>query len=205
MIKMFRQASWPEPLVQEITKYGRRTFIIDSEFRDIANEVLKKLPKELIRIANEILYLSNYVEPGIIPLAQLIESAYLLLKSSEILDNYESKPSLCNDKVRLSGTGIAVVEAPRGILLHEYTVSNGIVRYSNIITPTTFFAADIEDSIKQYTLSKIGSIASLSDLESKISEIVRCYDPCISCSVHIIRIKPKLTVNELKNHKLFKS
>ncbi len=161
-------------------------FMVGALARLLVNEA--QIPKELIKIANEILHLSNYVEPGIIPLAQLIESAYLLLKSSEMLDDYENRPYVNNDRVRMSGIGIAIIEAPRGILLHEYVVSNGIIRYSNIITPTAFFAADIEDSIKYYTLSRLSSAIPLGDLESKISEIVRCYDPCISCSVHIVKL-----------------
>ncbi len=161
-------------------------FMVGALARILVNE--PKVPKELVEVINEVRHSSNYAEPCLIPLAQLIESAYLLLKSSEILDDYENKPLISDHRAKVGGAGVAIIEAPRGILLHEYVVSNGIVRRSNIITPTAFFAADIEDSIKHYTLNELSNSVTLSDLESKISEIVRCYDPCVSCSVHVVKL-----------------
>ncbi len=162
-------------------------FMVGALARLITNRSV--VPRELSSLLNQLLREAPEVEPGLIPLAQLIESAYLILKSLTLIDRYERKPSLSTAKLR-GGTATALVEAPRGILLHHYSVDpTGVVRNVNIITPTAFFAADLEDSLKHYTLNKLGMGIPLSDLRRRLEDIVRCYDPCISCSVHVIRIK----------------
>ncbi|MCK4352215.1 Ni/Fe hydrogenase subunit alpha [candidate division WOR-3 bacterium] len=83
------------------------------------------------------------------------------------------------------GIGVAVVEAPRGLLLHQYEIdSEGIVRKARVIAPTTFHQGSIERST--FEAAKIvlnGKKGKCSDEEKiKIEQAIRAYDPCMSCA-----------------------
>ena len=85
-----------------------------------------------------------------------------------------------------AGTGTGVTEAPRGILVHSYTYNeDGRVVAADVITPTAMNAASIERHF-QFAVDqhKGGTDPALT---KKLEMIVRAYDPCISCSVHLAR------------------
>jgi len=84
--------------------------------------------------------------------------------------------------------GVGAVEAPRGILYHDYTFDeNGCVLKANVITPTAQNAANME---KDYRVAAERMITEPDEEIVKALEIVaRAYDPCISCSVHLTRIR----------------
>jgi len=82
------------------------------------------------------------------------------------------------------GVGVAVVEAPRGTLLHSYkTDSKGIVKTARVIAPTTFHQGSIERSTfqaaKEVLNGKKGHVTD--DDKVKIEQVIRAYDPCMSC------------------------
>jgi len=85
------------------------------------------------------------------------------------------------------GRGINAVEAPRGLLYHDYTFDeDGCIAKANIITPTAQNAANIEKDIRVIAGNHVGDDAELlKDLEV----MIRAYDPCISCSVHLARLR----------------
>jgi len=85
-----------------------------------------------------------------------------------------------------AGTGTAVTEAPRGLLVHSYTYdAAGRVERADVITPTAMNAASIERHFRD----AVDRGAALDDgaLRQRLEMIARAYDPCISCSVHLIR------------------
>jgi len=90
------------------------------------------------------------------------------------------------------GVGVGLVEAPRGVLIHHYeTDDNGILIKANIITPTTQNAPAMERSVQTCVEEKIDQFTSPDRGEEAVKEVeklIRCYDPCISCSVHIAKI-----------------
>lgn len=85
-----------------------------------------------------------------------------------------------------AGTGFAATEAPRGLLFHSYTYDgDGRIVSADVITPTALNAACIE-----HHLTAAAAAAAPGDdqaLSRAMEMIVRAYDPCISCSVHLIR------------------
>jgi sulfhydrogenase subunit alpha len=86
------------------------------------------------------------------------------------------------------GRGVNAVEAPRGILYHDYSFdSDGRIIKANIITPTAQNAANIEKDIG--VIAKNMSKSDELDLKQALEVMVRAYDPCISCSVHVTYIE----------------
>jgi sulfhydrogenase subunit alpha len=87
-----------------------------------------------------------------------------------------------------AGTGTAVTEAPRGLLVHSYTYDqDGRVAAADVITPTAMNAASIERHFR-YAVEQSPD-KSDAVLTRRLEMIARAYDPCISCSVHMVRLK----------------
>jgi sulfhydrogenase subunit alpha len=77
---------------------------------------------------------------------------------------------------------------PRGLLLHEYTVdADGKITDANFIIPTGMNHQNIEDDLQ----ALVSSLASKSKEEITLSMemLVRSYDPCISCSTHLLEVE----------------
>ncbi len=87
--------------------------------------------------------------------------------------------------VPCAGTGTAVTEAPRGLLFHSYTYdADGRIVSADVITPTALNAASIEEHLRCAVRQHAGLEPALA---KKLEMIARAYDPCVSCSVHLIR------------------
>ena len=83
--------------------------------------------------------------------------------------------------------GTAGTEAPRGLLVHSYEFDEeGLVTTADVITPTAMNAASIEEQMRE-VISRTPR-APEGELRARLEMLVRAYDPCISCSVHMIRI-----------------
>ena len=128
--------------------------------------------------------------PFMIPLAQLIEVVILATRAIELL--HEAKPTRVRTKLRLkAGMGECLIEVPRGLLYHKYGINeHGRVTEVDIITPTVQNKADIEESVRTTltTIMKMKENLSTKDLKELCEFVVRCYDPCISCSVHLVTL-----------------
>jgi len=81
------------------------------------------------------------------------------------------------------GRGVGAVEAPRGLLIHDYTYDERarLVK-ANCIIPTNQNYANVDRDLEKLA----GEIADRpkEEIELKLEMMVRAYDPCISCSVH---------------------
>ena len=85
-----------------------------------------------------------------------------------------------------AGTGFAITEAPRGLLIHSYTYDEeGRIVSADVITPTALNAASIELHFRR----AVEQCAERDEavLSRRLQMIARAYDPCISCSVHLVR------------------
>jgi sulfhydrogenase subunit alpha len=85
------------------------------------------------------------------------------------------------------GQGANSVEAPRGILFHDYTYDkNGVCVKGNCIIPTNQNHANIQKDMEKLVpeYKDIGQ----EKLQLYLEMLVRAYDPCISCSTHYMRI-----------------
>ena len=130
--------------------------------------------------------------PFMITVAQAVESFHAVEDSIRIINELAEKgvkEEKNEVKVR-AGRGIGAVEAPRGILFHDYTYDeNGILTDANCIIPTNQNHNNIQKDME----SLVPLI--LNQPEDKIrltlEMLVRSYDPCISCSTHLLNVSFK--------------
>ena len=87
------------------------------------------------------------------------------------------------------GQGVGAVEVPRGILFHDYTYDeNGVIQKANLVIPTNQNHANIEQDMKEWVPVMIKEGICQSEIASRLETLVRAYDPCISCSTHLLKV-----------------
>jgi coenzyme F420-reducing hydrogenase alpha subunit len=84
--------------------------------------------------------------------------------------------------------GISATEAPRGLIYHRYQIDcEGQVELAKIVPPTSQNQARIEADLR----ALVEQIHQQTDesIAVQCERLVRCYDPCISCSTHFLKVK----------------
>ncbi len=122
--------------------------------------------------------------------AQLVEVVHVTDESVAIIDRLLSRgiqPEQPVEPQRLSGEGVGVCEVPRGVLFHHYVIDEGCIAAANCVIPTGQNLANIEADMRALVPSILDQPRE--DIVLKLEMLVRAYDPCISCSTHLIDVK----------------
>lgn len=121
--------------------------------------------------------------------AQVLETAHCVWDACDILDGLLEK-GLAREDVTVApkaGKGIGVVEAPRGILFHEYEYDDsGRMVSANCVIPTNQNHESIEDDMRELVPKILDR--SQDEVRHTLEMLVRAYDPCISCSTHYLDV-----------------
>jgi sulfhydrogenase subunit alpha len=151
---------------------------------------------QLSPFAREIADLAGLTVPCFNPFmnttAQIVECAHCLEDSVLIIDRLLATGICVEDEqaeIRpCAGGGVGAVEAPRGILFHEYEYDEkGKCLSANLVIPTAQNLGNLEADMRAFTPGVLhqeeGAIAHALEM------LVRAYDPCISCSTHVVRLE----------------
>jgi coenzyme F420-reducing hydrogenase alpha subunit len=112
------------------------------------------------------------------------EKAVAILKDKEVLD-----PQVRNTQIKTPRRAVAHIEAPRGVLIHDYDVdSNGLVISANFLVATQHNIPGINATVKQAADKFIS--ATDGELLNGVEFAIRCWDPCLSCSTHQVGAMP---------------
>ena len=87
-----------------------------------------------------------------------------------------------------AGAGMWVTEAPRGILYHRYEAdAAGLVTHATIVPPTSQNQRQMEEDLIRFA----PSVLDLPEDQAawRCEQVVRNYDPCISCATHSLKLK----------------
>ena len=123
-------------------------------------------------------------------IAQLAEAAHVVETSIQMIDELLTK-GLKAEKVKAgpkAGRGSGCVEAPRGILFHTYEFDkHGNCTYGNVCIPTNQNHANIQKDFEAF----VPQFMHLGEdgLRLGLEMLVRSYDPCVSCSTHMLDVK----------------
>jgi sulfhydrogenase subunit alpha len=122
--------------------------------------------------------------------ARSIEMLEATLEAIKIIEGYVPPAHPFADYQVCAGECIAATEAPRGVLYHRYRVSaEGLIEEAKIVPPTSQNQPRIEADIH----SLLPSIIHKDDkqIAHECERIIRCYDPCISCATHFLKLSLK--------------
>jgi sulfhydrogenase subunit alpha len=134
----------------------------------------------------------NY-NPFMNTIAQLAEFANSIQDSISLIDilvDQGIKQEKPVKPAKKAGRGVGIVEVPRGILVHDYTLnSQGYCTKANCIIPTNQNHANIQKDMENLVPEIINRPEK--EIELTLEMLVRAYDPCISCSTHYLDVSFK--------------
>lgn len=167
----------------KFTKHKRDSYMVGalSRFNLNSDQLLPKAKKA----ARELGLKAPIHNPFMISVAQTVETVHALEDAINIIDKLLAR-GLHEEEVKVkprAGRGVGIVEAPRGMLIHDYTYDdNGHIVSANCIIPTGQNHLSIQkdfDALAPTILDKPEA-----EIRHTLEMLVRAYDPCISCSVH---------------------
>ena len=138
--------------------------------------------------------------------ARIIEIIYGIERIEQLLNESETM----SKNVRAHATinrnqGLGCSEAPRGTLFHDYSASNdGIITGVNLIIATGNNNLAMNAAVKQVAQVFVDGNNITEGALNRVEAVIRCFDPCLSCSTHAlgivssqieIRDKNKNTIN----------
>ncbi len=117
--------------------------------------------------------------------ARLVEMVFCAERITEISSQPAGGAALSVEVKPQAGRYVGIVEAPRGILIHDYTADGeGQVVSANLIVATQ----NNYDAINSSLTAAAKHFQSAKDenlFMNGIEFAVRCFDPCLSCATHV--------------------
>ncbi|MBZ5514657.1 MAG: Ni/Fe hydrogenase subunit alpha [Acidobacteriia bacterium] len=121
--------------------------------------------------------------------ARAIEMTHAYEEALSLIEAYQ-EPARSREDLRVvhAGEGCAATEAPRGVLYHRYKINDqGLVEFAKIVPPTSQNYRRMEDDLWLYLPGILDRPEP--EIARACEDLIRNYDPCISCSTHFLRLK----------------
>jgi coenzyme F420-reducing hydrogenase alpha subunit len=183
--KCIEEKQIPPSHAKYSTLKGRSSFLVGPLARMNLN--FDRVCKESKEVTKEIGVKFPNFNPFVNNIARAIEVVQYLHDAIDIIENIkirEEEPKAI--KVR-PGKGCAITEAPRGILYHYYELDKkGLVSKADVVTPTAHNVLNIEKDLAAFSPFLLDLPRAKAQFECE--KLIRAYDPCFSCSVHLIKV-----------------
>lgn len=142
------------------------------------------------RLADEIGFENSCRNPHRSIIARGLELIHAYEEALGILRDYQPAEPARTEFTPRDAEGCAATEAPRGLLYHHYRIDgDGRIVSARIVPPTSQNQRQIERDLSDYLPSRLKSAATREQLAVEAEQLVRTYDPCISCSTHFLRVR----------------
>jgi coenzyme F420-reducing hydrogenase alpha subunit len=129
------------------------------------------------------------INPYMNTVAQIVEIADCFVEGANLIDALLEMEVAWEEPAkpkRLTGEGVGACEVPRGILFHHYVIEDGILTGANCIIPTNQNVANVEADMRALVPSIM--YKPQHEIAQRLEMLVRAYDPCISCSTHMLNV-----------------
>ena len=123
--------------------------------------------------------------------ARMIE----VLHCAEVIRSLLDDPDILSGERMTSGvrrrSGVGVIEAPRGTLIHHYEVGDDdLVTMCNLIVSTTHNNQAMNEAVRAVARQHLDGRELTEGLLNHIEVAIRAYDPCLSCATHALGQMP---------------
>jgi NAD-reducing hydrogenase large subunit len=118
-----------------------------------------------------------------------------LLHCVEVIQQLLDDPDILSGELTRSGprqrSGVGVIEAPRGTLIHHYEVGDDdLVTMCNLIVSTTHNNQAMNEAVRSVAREYLDGRELTEGLLNHIEVAIRAYDPCLSCATHALGQMP---------------
>ena len=123
--------------------------------------------------------------------ARMVELLHCMEVIADLLDD----PALMDPELQRSGphrrSGVGVIEAPRGTLMHHYQVGDDdLVTMCNLIVSTTHNNQAMNETVRAVAREHLDGHVLTEGLLNHLEVAIRAYDPCLSCATHALGRMP---------------
>ena len=121
-------------------------------------------------------------------IVRAVETLYAADEALRIIETYDRPEQPALKVEPRAGVGYAATEAPRGLLYHRYRLDeHGAILEAKIVPPTSQNQKVIEWDLWHFVEKRL----DLPDdqLTWQCEQLVRNYDPCISCATHFLPVR----------------
>jgi coenzyme F420-reducing hydrogenase alpha subunit len=116
-----------------------------------------------------------------------IEIVHAFAEALDLIDGYVEPDRPFVEVAPRAATGAGATEAPRGLLWHRYALSaDGLVAEARIVPPTSQNQARIEQDLADTAPALLA--LSHEAATRRCEQLIRAYDPCISCATHFLKL-----------------
>lgn len=117
--------------------------------------------------------------------ARAIELVHATAEAIDIVDAYAPPAEAAVAWTARPGTAAWATEAPRGLLFHRYSIGpDGRIARATIVPPTSQNQAAIEADIAAFAPRVLDM--PMDAATHALEQLIRSYDPCISCATHFL-------------------
>jgi hydrogenase large subunit len=132
-------------------------------------------------------------------LARALECKIVADEITGMIMQVKLEEPVCTDhKIPDSAEGMGLWCAARGALGHWITIKNGKIARYQAVVPTTWNASPKDDKAQPGPIEQamIGTVIEDTENPFALARIVRSFDPCIACAVHLL--EPGKSVKEFR-------
>jgi len=164
------------PLARAIITYLKGT---DSDYKSLIDSALSTLglqPKDLISVMGR-------------HAARALELSILTDRMDEWVDELDpAAPVHTKFNIPKTSEGMGLTEAARGSLGHWISIDNFRIANYQAVVPTTWNGGPRDDAgnMGPYEQALIGAPVADPKNPIEIGRIIRSFDPCLACAVHIV-------------------
>ena len=170
------------------TQHQRDAYMVGALARfNVNHDLLHPVAQE---VASGLGLKPKATNPYLITVAQVVEIAHCVEEAIQLIDALLRREVAWEEPAaptRLSGEGVGACEVPRGTLFHHYIIEEGKIVGSNCVIPTGQNLANIELDMKALVPAILDRTQA--QITHSLEMLVRAYDPCISCSTHLLDVR----------------
>ncbi len=170
------------------TKHNRESYMVGAlaRFNNNYDQLHPKAKEAAAKLGMKPIVTNTFLNTG----AQAVEMIHSLEDSIELIDELltrgvqpESPPKV---EVK-AGEGAGACDVPRGTLFHHYVYDDdGLCVEANCIIPTNQNWANVNADLKAFLPQILDKPED--EIRLLLEMMVRAYDPCISCSTHLLNV-----------------
>lgn len=170
------------------TKHNRDEYMVGAlaRFNNNFDQLHPKAKEAAAALGMAPMVTNTFLNSG----AQVVEMVHCLEDSINIIDQLLEKGIKQEDPVPVTtkdGEGWASCDVPRGILFHHYKYEDGLCTEANCIIPTNQNYGNLTADMRELAPQIIDQPQE--KIRLMLEMLVRAYDPCISCSTHLLDVK----------------
>jgi NAD-reducing hydrogenase large subunit len=153
------------------------------------------IPSELAEVQRREFVAAARGEPVQAVLAYHWARMVELLHCVEVIKGLLDDPDILRGELMAKGTrqrsGVGVIEAPRGTLIHHYEVGeDDLVTRCNLIVSTTHNNQAMNQAVRSVAREYLDGRELTEGLLNHIEVAIRAFDPCLSCATHALGQMP---------------